>query len=334
MKKNKKIISFIVIAIVTAIVLYLSLKDNYNVIINSIFGINKFCLLLSFVFLFIYYILRSISISILAKKFNKEYTFKDALRLILETNFFHAITPFASGGQPYEMYSLNKKNIKLSDSMSIATGDFIVYQIALVLLGIIALASNSIFKIVDNGLMRYLVNLGFIVNTIVIISLFVISLSKKFGKAIANFCINILYNIKIIKNKEELQEKFHNYIQEFNSGSKILYADKNKFALLIVSQFIALVSFYLVPFFLLIGMGVNYIDILKCVIIMAYVMLVGSFVPIPGGTGGLEYAFVVFFGKYIGSPLVNGIMLLWRFITYYFGMILGAILLNIKGDKK
>lgn len=332
--KNKKVISFIIIAIITVIVLYLSLKDHYDVIINSILGINKIWLLLSFVFLFGYYILRSLSISTLAKNFNKEYTFKDAFRLILETNFFHAITPFASGGQPYEMYALNKKNIKLSDCMSIATGDFIVYQIALVLLGIIALASNSIFKIIDNGFIRYLVNLGFIVNTIVIISLFVISLSKKLGKMIANFCINILHGIRIIKDKEKLQKKFHDYIHEFNSGSKILYKNKTNFILLIISQFVALALFYLVPFCLLIGMGINHIYILKCIIIMAYVMLVGSFVPIPGGTGGLEYAFVIFFGKYITGPIINGVMLLWRFITYYFGMILGAILLNVKEDKK
>ncbi len=62
-------------------------------------------------------------------------------------------------------------------------------------------------------------------------------------------------------------------------------------------------------------------------------MLIGSFVPIPGGSGGLEYGFIVFYGNYIGGPKLTAIMLLWRFVTYYFGMIVGAINLNMRKVK-
>ena len=62
----------------------------------------------------------------------------------------------------------------------------------------------------------------------------------------------------------------------------------------------------------------------------AYVMIIGSFVPIPGGSGGLEYGFVAFYGTFITGPKLMAIMLLWRFVTYYFGMIVGAIALNMK----
>ena len=71
----------------------------------------------------------------------------------------------------------------------------------------------------------------------------------------------------------------------------------------------------------------------ESIIASAYIMMVGSFVPIPGGTGGLEYAFVVFYSNFIKGPVLNAIMLLWRFITYYFGMIVGAITLTLKRKK-
>ena len=70
------------------------------------------------------------------------------------------------------------------------------------------------------------------------------------------------------------------------------------------------------------------------IITSAYVMLIGSFVPIPGGSGGLEYGFIAFYGNYIKGTTLKSIMLLWRFITYYLGMILGAIVLNIKKKEK
>ena len=78
--------------------------------------------------------------------------------------------------------------------------------------------------------------------------------------------------------------------------------------------------------FSVLGIGV-------AIVVSAYVMIIGSFVPIPGGTGGLEYGFVTFFGNFITGSKLSALMLVWRFITYYFGMILGAIALNIKRVK-
>ena len=55
MKKGilKRVISFIVIFVVTAFVLYFSLKDDYKTIIHEIKSINKLWLLVAFVLLFL-----------------------------------------------------------------------------------------------------------------------------------------------------------------------------------------------------------------------------------------------------------------------------------------
>ena len=72
---------------------------------------------------------------------------------------------------------------------------------------------------------------------------------------------------------------------------------------------------------------------IKAIIASAYVMLIGSFVPIPGGTGGLEYGFIAFYGNFITGPVLSALMLIWRVVTYYFGLILGAIMVNIRGKS-
>ena len=63
-------------------------------------------------------------------------------------------------------------------------------------------------------------------------------------------------------------------------------------------------------------------------------MLIGSFVPIPGGTGGLEYGFINFYGNFIKGSVLTAIMITWRFITYYIPMIIGAIAVNVKKRVK
>ena len=330
---KKKIISFMLILLAAILVLYFSLKDDYNTILNTILNINKIYLIVAFILLFLYYFLRSLCIYIIAKNFKSDYKMKSAIRMVLETNFFHAITPFATGGQPYEVYSLNKSGIKVADAISISVGNFITYQVALVSLGLIAIISNMLFKIIEASLLKGLIILGFIINFLVIVFLLWISISKKTDKNILYVLIDILGKLKLIKNPQQKKEKLKVYLTDFNKGTELLFKNKQKMLLLIIYHLVSLLLLYLIPYALFMGVGIN-VKLVDVVVIMSYVMLIGSFVPIPGGTGGLEYGFVVFFTKYIVSSKVNAMMLVWRFITYYFGLILGSIVLNIKKESK
>ena len=56
---KSKIINIVVLFIVTALVLYFSLKDNFFEIINQILTMNPLFFILAIVFLFIYYIFNS-----------------------------------------------------------------------------------------------------------------------------------------------------------------------------------------------------------------------------------------------------------------------------------
>lgn len=326
----KSKLNFLLLILITVIVLYVSLKDDCALIINEILKMNPFCLLMGFIFLGVYYLFKSISMLQIVKTFNCGYTLKKSLMLTLKTNFFHAVTPFSSGGQPYEIYSLKKENISLANATSISIQSFIVYQIALVLLGIIAVLINFKFNLfVSSGVLNHLVTLGFLINTAVVIFLFLLSLNKKINKIIVNFVIEVLYRLKLIKDKRGQIKKWNESLNELSKGTVYLLKDKKKFVKLFFFQFLGLIFLYSVPLMVVYATG-NYqsINILDSIVSTAYVMLVGSFVPIPGGTGGLEYGFVSFFGNFINGNLLKAVMLVWRFITYYFGMILGAILLG------
>ena len=328
MKKN--IINLSILIIITILVLYFSLKDHYHEIISTIKNMDLILLILAILTYLLYMLVKSIIMKIVVKYFKNEYTLKKSFTMCLETNFFHAITPFSTGGQPYEIYRLNKDGISLVNAANISIQNFIIYQTGLVLLGIFAVIYNYIFKLYpDVTLLKNLVLLGFAINLIVIVVLFSITYFKKINKILVNFIIKLLFKLKIIKNKEEKIQKFEKYLLEFNEGAKILLKDKKKFIMLVILQFLSLSLLYLVPYFIIKGVGLN-VSILNEIVTSAYVMLIGAFVPIPGGTGGLEYGFMSFYGNFITGPTLNAVMLLWRFITYYFGMILGSIVLGLR----
>lgn len=335
-KKLNKKINIVILIFITILVLYFSLKDNFKEVINQIVNMNILYLLVACLLLFIYYIFKSLSMYSFCKKINKKFKFVEALQLILRTQFFNAVTPFAAGGQPYQIYYLKKCDISYASSTGIVLENFIVYQIALVILGLIALFTNKIFNVFpSNNVLARLITLGFIINTIVIIIMFLFAFSKKSNKRIIGFGIKILTKLKLVKDKEEKLKEWDTNINNFHDSAKRLLDDKKLFIGNIIFNFIALCILYLIPLFILYAMGqFNIVGAGITIITSAYVMLIGSFVPIPGGTGGLEYGFVAFFGNFITGSKLSALMLMWRFITYYFGLVLGAIALNIKKVRK
>lgn len=330
--KLKSIFSIVLLIVIAGLVLYFSLRDNYQEILNGIINANKIWLLLGLFLIIGYWFFKALIFYRFTRKFKKDYTFKKAFRLQLLTNFFNAVTPFSSGGQPFQVYTLKKQGVELTDSTNIIIQNFIVYQIALVSLGLISIGANTIFHFFEDvHVLKYLVTIGFIMNTLIIIGLFLIAFGKRFNKFIISKVIKLLSKMKIVKKEEKTLENWNNYINNFHEGAKLLIADKKFFLRAILDAFIALVCQYLIPVVILYSTG-DYTSFngLISIVACSYVMLIGSFVPIPGGTGGLEYGFIQFYGNFIGGSTLRVIMILWRAITYYFGLILGAIVVNIK----
>lgn len=331
----KEKLNIIILILATILVLYISLKDNFKEVVEGFKKLNPFWIIIATIFMFGYYFLRALSLHSFTRKFKEELSFKEILKTVFITQFFDGITPSSTGGQPYQLYYFNKRGIKISEGTTIVIQNFIVYQISLILLGLIAVISNKYLNLFETvGPIKKLILLGFIINVIVMVALFSLAFLKKLNKIILTLGIKILSKIKIIKNKEEKIEKAEEYIEQFHNGTTLLLKDKLTFLKTIFFNFAALLLFYTIPAILVFGLGdYKSINIYHAIIASAYVMLIGSFVPIPGATGGLEYAFTQFFGVFIIDPTLTLIMLLWRTTTYYLGVIVGAILLNIRKKR-
>lgn len=338
MKNNKKIINVLLLLSATILVLYFMLKDNFDAIIHEIVNINPIFLLLAILFIFNYWLVKSIVMYNISRTFKPNYSFKKSFRIQLLTHFFNAITPFASGGQPFQLYALKKDGFNYNEGTNIVMQEFIIYQLALVTLGVIAIIYNAIFELFPEvKLLEYLVTLGFLINLFVIVILFILSYFKKVDQFLVKTAINILIKFHIVKKekKDEVLKKWDENIEEFNTGAHKLTENKLRFLKLYFLSLIALIFLYAIPCILLCGMGdFKSISFINAIVTSAYVMLIGSFVPIPGGTGGLEYGFIAFYGNFITGPILSALMLIWRVVTYYFGLILGAILVNVRGKAK
>lgn len=329
MKKNFKI-NIIILVLIAFLVMYLSLKDDFNTVMNYILKINIFWFLIGILFMLLNIVFQSLSLYGFIRKIKSDYKFIDAFRVTACGQFFNAITPFSSGGQPFQAYMLKKQGIRISNSTNILLQNFITYQISLILIGTFSIFMNFKFHIFPNyNMLKNIVFLGYLINVIVLVAIVLLAYAKKFNTNLFDKIINFIFKFKFIKNKEEKKEKLHETLDNFYEGSVLLKNNKLIFFKSLIFNLFSLVCLYLVPLFIFYSMNSNSLSIVNSIVSSGYTYLIGSFVPIPGGTGGLEYAFTEFFKKYGSASFISSIMLLWRFITYYFGMILGGIILMI-----
>lgn len=332
--KNIKKNTIILVGI-TILVMYIVLKKDFKTIISDLENLDLRYILIAFLCFLIYLILHSY---VVYKTVNKkeQFSFKESFKHNIIVQFFNGITPFSTGGQPMEIYMLTKHHISASSATTYILQNFIFYQVALVLFGIVAVIMNAIFEFFPNvPLLRKLVLLGFIVNTIVAVSLLFISLSRKTTHGVMNVTIRLLEKLHLLKDPERVIRKWDTRINEFHECADELKKKKSLFVMGITLNFIGLACLYVIPLFIVYALhDFESLTALQAMSASAYVMVMGAFVPIPGASGGIEYGFTQFFGNFLSQSQTSTTLLLWRFITYYLGMILGAVAFNLDKENR
>ena len=335
MKKQRLNILLLVIA--SFIVLYFVLKDDFENVVNLISNINFGWFLFSVLIVLIYWLFQALSLSAVLKSGKNKLPFWILYKSMIMCNF-SAITPSATGGQPFQIYYLKKNGLRLGTASNLVIEQSTLYQIALVLMGLVAIVLNYFFDFFpSNSILKKLVLVGFTINVIVIFLLIFITINKKLSRYIILKIVKFLNRIKIIRDVDKMKLKVERFIENFYTSAKSLNSNKKALLKGIIFNFIALTLLYIVPLPVAYSLGdYTSLNVITTLVASAYVMLIGVFVPIPGGSGGVEYAFVSFFGFYLTGSHLMALLLIWRFITYYFSILIGGLVLifNKGGAKK
>lgn len=332
--KNSKLNTIIIFILTVIILFFLLRKDFFDVvyyIVNSNY-IYLFCALLTF---FISFVCEQITLYFLTININDKIKFKSILKIGAITKFFNGITPLSSGGQPYQVYELHKRGVAISKGTSIVIQNYILFQISLILLAVISLITNKIFNLFTfYPILKHLTIIGFTINFIILIFLLIVGFSNKFNKGIVLSIVKVLNKVRIVKDVEHVNNKWIKICNEYHEGSQSLLKSKKTFIWGFLFQFISLACNYFVVFFLAKSLNIMGINALGAITTSTYVFLTSCYVPLPGASGGAEFAFLNFFGNFVSGAKLKSLLLTWRFITFYFPCIVGALFLNFGGKRK
>ena len=317
----------IIVALIILVMIVVISRNDVLKIYETFKGADYIYLIVALLVILLYMLLEPLSLHLCIRARNKEISFVDSMIISTTSFFFNAITPFSSGGQPFQVYAFHKKNVKASESTGALLVNFIIYQIVCAVICTFSLFFyyGEISQKVQNIQVFILIGYALVVSNCLIFAS--IGLFKK----VTNIIIKIATFLKKIKifrkiNLVALEE----YCDNVRLGFKEIWAKPVNVLFVVITKLAAWILFYTIPFFVLkaVHANISLENLWYTVAVASFTAVAISYIPTPGGVGGAEFAFTVLFIVFFAAnsqAAATSSMLLWRFLTYYLPAIISFI---------
>lgn len=304
------------VLIITGVALVLTLYNDFDTIMSNLANCNWWWILFIVGSEIIVSVLRGFVLFCFARLYTKDYSVVQGVVIDQVGTFYNAITPGATGGQIMQAYVYKKQGVPISNAVSIMAMYSIVYQIVLILYGIVSFivkydSISSIGSIpFDLGGWSFeipiwpLTIIGFLLNLSVILLVLLMSYWRGFHHFIMGPCVTFFAKLKIVKNKDKARENLRIQVENFKIELKRLLSNIPFFILVFISFFLVMSIKFSVPYFVGLSLGnqsasASYWD---AVFLSNYHQMVTGLIPIPGAAGVSEYFFAKLFCAVPGDP--------------------------------
>ena len=270
---------------------------------------------------------------------DNDLSWKQSFRVIMLWEFASALTPSVVGGSGIAMFILNREQIKLGKSTAIVLVSALLdelFYITMVAIVLLVIGTSDLFPVNmqktifgttfgTEGL--FWLGYGFIcmLTTAILVGIFFIPRTLKY-LLLQIFRLPILrrwrYEViqigdDIITTSKELKGKSPKYWLKAFGATYVSWT-----ARYLVVNFLILA--FMSPESGLVSGFIEHVLIYARQLVMWVIMLIS---PTPGSSGVAEFAFSGFFKEFIPLGLVGALALLWRLISYYPYLFIGAIIL-------
>lgn len=238
--------------------------------------------------------------------------------------FYSAITPSASGGQPMQVLLLRRLGVPVGVATVCVSVKFIGFQAAILLLGGTLWLSNS--ELVSSQLygFRWLIALGFAVNAgliaVLILAVAHIGVVDWLGHRLLAFGARL----KLVRRSEELYQKLRTTIEDYRAALCALIKRPLESLMMFALALLQAALYMCVPVCLYYAFGMKGFRADEILTLQTLLFIAAAFIPLPGAAGAQESGFCLFFRGVFAEDCMIAAMLCWRFFSYYLLMLVGA----------
>lgn len=332
-KKLKTIINLVLILISFGILFYFCLQNNNLLnLSHTILHMNLLylqvaflCIILSWIFDSI--ILKNLTYETCQKKYKQILFFK----ITMIGQYFTVITPLGVAAQPMQISEFKKYGINQNVSASLLLRKFFVYQTCLLIYSITSFILYFYKIKTENTVCLCLsVITGLLFQGAMIFLIALFSINKNLVLCISKFTVKVLHKLKVVKNESQTTDKFITTLNKFISNNKNLRKNKKLNFKLYIFTFLQITLSFLITFFIFKAFNHTDYPILPITCTQNITNTISSFTPLPGAAGTTENIFLILFKPFFYENEITQAMIIFRFINFYFALIIGFIFYKIK----
>jgi len=262
----------------------------------------------------------------LGKKMHEKNCLKNSVIVSFLGRYYDRITPWAMGGEPFQMAYLIKSGMSTGDGCAVTMSRHIIRFISTAV-AVVAILLGSLVSANVWVMVAAVVSIfgGLVVPCFMLLC----SFKPKIGFAIGNGVIRLGSKIKIIKNPEKATEKMTENVSSFLKGIQFLSGNKSMIILIAFCALAEMFAYNSAPYFVIRAIGITDLSYWHVFVLCLYVNYASSFAPTPGGTGLAELSFYAIFASYIGEGYLFWAVLFWRTAVFYIPVAIGFLLQTV-----
>lgn len=266
--------------------------------------------------------------------YQEPYSLKNAFKVTMVGQYFSAITPFAAAGQPMQFVALSRQGVSGGVALSILVRKFLIYQTTLAAYSFLVILFKLSFFREHIPAFVALALVGFLCQAGIVIMLLFFSTNRKLTTKIINGIFWLLSKVHIVRNPEKSSEKVQSQLSFYLDSNKSMNHNLRMNLKLYSLTFLQLTALFLVPFLLFKAFHHTGFPVIDMISGQAFVTMIASYTPLPGAAGTTEGGFLLLFHLFFSGEVIKQAMLLWRFITYYSGIIVGSFFAGLEKKKE
>lgn len=331
---KNKVINLIVVILSAFIFLFFFLfTKGINRLIDELKSLNVYWIIGAITCVVLFWIFETLTLYVITKSlWSAKKIFLKTIKVQMVGQFFGAITPFASGSHPAQLYSMIENEVPAGIAGSILMIKFILHQVIILIYLIIALLFK--FNYFNNKIQYflYLCVFGFIVHGAIVLVAILFSVNKTVTNNILTFIVKILLKVKIIKSEECTTEKINLELESFHKNAMLITQHKKMCIYASIFTSLQWFVYFMVPYFIYRSFGFNYADMWTMIVAQIFLTNFMTLIPLPGAEGGAEGGFYLIYRLFFKANTTITAILIWRVLTYYLSILVSSIFTVILPD--
>ena len=326
-KKKSRINVLLLLVGAAALALFLVFDLDAGDLRRALEQITPGWLLLALGCMLAYYLCDALRYMLIARAFGGRERLMPSLRLALIGFFYSAVTPLASGGQPFQVVYLHRRGMGTGSATSIIAAAYVTFHTALCALGIVGVCLYG-GALGDGSLAYYIMFFfGLLCQFCVLIPAILSAVMPQQMEQLGCSLIARLCRARRLRSRQERWTlRWQAFVSEY---SESLRAGLHHLPTLLVTLAVSaaeVAAYMSVAYCTFRGLALTGEGYFELMFVQTMLHLAVAFVPLPGASVASEGGFYAVFTTYFGDFRAVG-MLLWRLATYYLTLGAGVIAL-------